>query len=203
MYIMKSPVFVLCLLFYSVALQVVGEESNNFGIKGGVNFSDQSIKYKGSGVNTSSYTGFHAGIFYKLDLPLSLGVQAEVLYSQKGSHYSSGGSDIKNHFGYLDIPIYLRWRLGLPLVKPYAGAGPYFSFPLNKKVTGVDSSSDLGSSGFSNSDFGIGATLGVEMFDRLQVSLNYQWGLRNIYSGTYDVKTKNKNLGISVGVLLF
>ncbi|MDR1730264.1 MAG: PorT family protein [Prevotellaceae bacterium] len=200
---MKLQVFTLCLFLSLVSAQTVQARSNNFGIKGGINFSDQSIKFNGSGINTSSYTGFHAGIFYKLDLPLFLGIQAEVLYSQKGSHYSSGNSRIKNHFDYLDIPVYLRWNLALPLVKPYAGIGPYFAFPLNKEVTGTDSFSDWEKSGYNNSDVGIGATLGVEMFDRLQVSLSYQWGLKNIYGGIYDVKAKNKNLEISVGVLIF
>jgi len=200
---MKSQVIALFLFLALVITPAAHAESNRFGIKGGVNVSDQSIIYNGNSLNTSAYTGFHAGILYKIELPRSLGVQAEVLYSQKGSFYKTGNSQVKNRFDYLDIPLYLRWTLGLPLVKPYAGAGPYVAFPLNMKVRGTDSSSKWANTGFNDSDFGIGATLGVDVFDRLQVSLNYQWGLRNIYSGTYDVKTRNQNLGISVGFLLF
>ncbi len=199
---MKTSIYTLFLFLFFVVLPARAAETNNFGIKAGVNFADQSVKLNGDGLNTSSYTGFHAGIFYKIELPFVLGVQAEVLYSQKGSLYKTGSAEIKNHFDYLEIPLYLRWTLDIPLVKPYIGAGPYASFPLNIKMRGTDGFS-LENADFKHPDFGIGAMLGAEIFDRLQVSLNYQWGLRNIYDGASDMKAKNKNLSISVGLLIF
>jgi len=198
---MKKQILILFLsLIIAPATQA---QLTRFGIKGGLNFSDQFITYNGDNINTSEYTGFHAGIFYKIGLPLGWGVQVEALYSQKGSLYTFDRAKVKNRFDYLDIPVYVRWTLGLPLVKPYIGAGPYFAFPLNMKVRGTDSSSKWANTGFNNSDFGIGATLGADIFDRLQVSLSYQWGIRNIYSGAYHVETKNRNLFVSVGILIF
>ncbi len=112
---MKSKIITLSLFLSLAIVPAARAGSNNFGVKGGMNVAGQSVKYNGDGVKTSSYTGFHAGIFYKIDLPLGLGVQAEALYSRKGSFYTSGNDKIGNRFDYLDIPVYLRWTLGLLL----------------------------------------------------------------------------------------
>jgi hypothetical protein len=197
---MKKTTFIL---FLSLIITSVVHAENNFGIKGGMNVADQYISYNGNSLATSPYTGFHAGLFYKVEIPFGLGVQIETLYSQKGCYYTTGNAKVRNRFDYLDIPVYLRWTLKLPLIQPYIGAGPYFSFPLNMKVRGTDDSSKWANTGFNDSDFGIGATLGAEVFDKLQVSLFYQLGIRNIYSGPYDVKTLNRNVAVSVGFLIF
>ncbi len=197
--------YTLLLLLSIFAASAGHAQLIRFGVKGGGNFADQSISYNGNDLNPSGYTSFHAGILSEVRIPIiGLGVQAEVLYSQKGSNYTVSGFDIKNRFDYIDIPIYVRWTLGIiPIIKPYIGIGPYFSFPVNIEVNGADNSTEWVSEDFDRSDFGFGATLGAEIFNKLQVSLCYQLGTKNLYNGPYDITTKNRNFALSVGFLIF
>ena len=133
--------FILCVAFTSANAQFF-----NFGVKGGVNFSDQTIDIGDFDLDPSHRTGFNAGLFFALKLPVvGLGVEADVLYSQKGSKFDMINPllsstyemvDIKTRFSYIDIPLYLRWSIGFPFVKPYVGIGPSFSFAVQKKIEG-------------------------------------------------------------------
>lgn len=109
-----------------------------FGIKGGVNISNV-YDNKQKDFNTDAKFGLVGGAFLGLPLGTYLGLQPEVLYSQRG--YKETGSFLKSEFthttDYLDVPLLLAIKPS-PVLSILAG--PQFSFLLNGKY---DFQSDL------------------------------------------------------------
>ncbi len=68
------------------------------GIKAGLNFANVS---DASSINSSSQTGFHAGLFFGGASKSLLGFRTELMYSQQGYNFSSDSISGSNKLGYL------------------------------------------------------------------------------------------------------
>jgi len=104
-----------------------------FGIKGGLN-SSNVYDEKGEDFEGDAKLGFVAGGFVGIPLGTFLGIQPEVLYSQKG--YQSSGTVLLQSYtftrttNHLDIPIQLQLK---PVSFLTILAGPQFSYLLSSK----------------------------------------------------------------------
>jgi hypothetical protein len=200
---MKKYLFILLIIF-GVTTKADAGNFLTLGVKAGGNFATQKNSFMGSSLDPSGITKFHAGLFSNIRIPiLGLGLEADLLYSQKGSKYSYNSFDLTNRFNYIDIPIYLQWSLNLILVKPYIGVGPYFSIPMGIDVSGNDHLPEYDSNRFNNSDFGFGAIVGIAILNKVHVSLSYQLGTKNLYNGPSDINVKNRNFAVSLGYAFF
>ncbi|MEG1545185.1 MAG: porin family protein, partial [Tannerellaceae bacterium] len=166
-----------------------------FGIKGGVNIS--SVHFSKEVFNADNVTGFQVGPMLEVMVPIAgLGVDAAVLYSQKG--LGVGSETVKTD--YIDVPVNLKWKFGLPILKVYVAAGPYVGFrvggskfwDLPKQIGG-----QLETKSFSA---GLNFGAGVEVVKHLQVGINYGLGLTDNYSLNLvkEIITGGKNRGFSV-----
>jgi hypothetical protein len=77
----------------------------SFGIKGGLNLSNLSIE---DASDKNMITGLHAGVFLNLPVTKVFSIQPELLFSQKGTKWETGGSladiEAKLKQSYVDIP---------------------------------------------------------------------------------------------------
>jgi hypothetical protein len=141
---MKKIILVIIAAAFLINMTIAQEnvldlrDKVTFGIKGGVNLSsvyDNNQK----NFKTDSKFGLAAGAFLGLPLGTYLGLQPELLYSQRG--YKETGSFLNSKFthttNYLDIPLLLAIKPN-PVLSILAG--PQFSFLLNGKY---DFQSDL------------------------------------------------------------
>lgn len=103
----------------------------NFGLKAGANFSNVWDS-KADDFSARGKFGFAGGAFLTIPLGDLLGLQPEVMFSQKG--YRSSGSifgisnyEMKRTSNYLDIPLLLAIR---PIPAVSILIGPQFSFLL-------------------------------------------------------------------------
>ena len=101
----------LILLAVMVLIAVPAKSQIKFGIKGGLNIS--SVHFNKDLVGKDNVTGFN------------IGPMVEVMAPQKGIGVKSE-KDIKND--YIDVPVNLKWKFGLPIIKGYLAAGPYVGF---------------------------------------------------------------------------
>jgi len=171
-----------------------------FGVKGGVNIS--SIHLNSSVVDANNVTGFHVGPMIETAIPiLGIGMEAALLYSQKGVEIDDESIKVD----YIDIPIHLKWKFGLPIVKAYLASGPYFGF----QVSG-DKAWDIPGNvveQIKTKTFGAGWDFGagVEVFSHLQVGFNYGLGLTNNYTilrdGQKSSEGKNRGWAITAAIL--
>lgn len=179
-----------------------------FGVKGGLNVS--SVHFDSDLLDADNVTGFHVGPMIETQLPLvGLGLDAALLYSQKGLETKAAGgvkTSIKND--YIDIPVNLKWKFGLPIVKAYLSAGPYFAFRVGGDRFWEIPGSMADQIKAKNFNAGLNFGAGVELIKHLQVGIIYGLGLTDNYSilgikspDIYRSEGKNRGWSITAAIL--
>lgn len=105
----------------------------SLGVKGGFSYDNVSNKGVLPG-NLGSRSGLAAGVAASTGGLLGIGIEA--LYAQRG--VTSATAADERHLDYVDVPAYLRVTLPLPLLAPFAYAGPQASFELRCRAGTVD-----------------------------------------------------------------
>ena len=148
-----------------------------FGAKGGVNIAN--AKFNKDVFNSENITGFHIGPTLEAALGQGgLGLDLAVLFSQKG--FGTEDKTIKNTF--IDIPLNLKFKFGIPVINPFLALGPYIDFRIaGDKVWDV-SFRDINQQ-VKTKDFGAGVNFsaGAELFNRLQLGVTYGLALTDNY----------------------
>lgn len=169
-------VAVTCLLLAAPA-----QAQLKFGVKGGVNMA--KIDWAG-GVdgNKENTAGFFIGPMAEVTIPIvGLGVDAAVLYSQRGKE------DWKQQG--VEIPVNLKYTIGLgSTFGIFVAAGPDFYFNFKD--------SDMFEK--ENKQIGLNVGAGLKLVRHLQVGVNYQFPLSDSYKG---VDTKVKTWQVSLAYL--
>lgn len=142
-------------------------QSLSYGIKGGLPLTNAlSVAENTESVTTQRWT---VGPTVELNLPFGVSVGADALY--RSFSFSSSVSSVVNTFvnsssGHWEVPVYLKYRFGPHLLKPFVEAGVAFDRTGTSGTSGCSSSSGLcgnfapASSTFSSSQWGLGALVG-------------------------------------------
>ena len=148
-----------------------------FGVKGGVNIAN--AKFDEGIFDPKNITGFHLGPVIEAALGQGgLGLDVAVLYSQKG--FDTEDKTIKN--AYIDVPLNLKFKFGIPVINPFFAAGPYVDFRLSGDKVWDISLRDIHQQ-VKTKSFGAGVNfgLGVELFNRVQACATYSLALTDNY----------------------
>jgi hypothetical protein len=103
-------------------------EKITFGVKGGINISNV-YDSQGEQFNADAKLGLAAGLFVALPIGKLIGVQPEILFSQKG--YKGSGSLLGSNYSYtytsnyIDVPLLLAFK---PISLITVLVGPQYSF---------------------------------------------------------------------------
>lgn len=104
-----------------------------FGLKAGINVSN-IYDSQGGDFDAEYRVGFVGGGFLSIPIGPYVGIQPEVLYSQKGYRQTGSflGSDysLDRTYGFLDIPIYAQLK---PVPQLTLLFGPQYSFLLHQR----------------------------------------------------------------------
>ncbi len=153
-----------------------------FGIKAGLNFSKLSVKNLDAATNAASdsRTGWMAGVMAEFTVPIiNIGADASLLYARQNVDDNS----LYENKNFLDIPINLKWKIGLPvvgrIVTPMIYTGPDFLFALNKETLEYVKTKTC--------EVGWNVGIGVELFRHLQIQGGYCFGLNNVVKWTDKV----------------
>lgn len=193
----KTVALVLIVL---AALMVVPVNAQiKFGIKGGINISSVHFTDLPKNVSSDNVTGFQIGPMLEVMAPvMGVGLDAAILYSQKG--LGVGDENIKND--YIDVPVNLKWKFGLPILKVYLAAGPYVGFRVGGDKIWDFPQAIGGQLKAKSFNAGLNFGAGVELIKHLQVGFNYGLGLTDDYSvSKLDFKGKNRGWAITAAVL--
>lgn len=180
---MKRIFLSVAMLFTIAYFSSVHAQGIGVGIKGGVNFANQSI----TDISTSSKTGFHVGAYVLIGFSEKWGIQPELIYSAQGSELPSETSE----FNYMSIPLLLRWK---PISLLSFHAGPQFSTLLDAKIDGEDIKEDI-----KNSDFGLALGATVHLPLGFNGGVRYVWGFANVSDLQDDREVKNSVVQVFVG----
>lgn len=177
-YIMKK---LLLAIVAVVALSMPAAAQFRFGLKAGV--AVDKMSFNKEVFNADNRAGFTGGAMIEFTAPIiGVGMDASVLYVNRGIDMVNDDTDVitKGNRSYIDIPINLKWKIGLPLIgkiiTPFLTTGPDFSFLCSKK-------------NFSNAlhnrkfDFAWNVGAGVELLRHLQIAASYGIGITKSASG--------------------
>jgi hypothetical protein len=175
---LTSIILVIGLVMMPAA--VISQE-NNFGIKGGLTWSNLYIDHEDID-DENARLGFHAGIFNQHMMTLKFGMQVDLLYTTKGSEAEYTGildQSVSFNIDYIDLPVMMVFR---PVPAFEIHAGPYAGVLLNSNVTfdgTFEGVTELDRDHFRNIDAGLVAGLTINLVN-LKLGARYNLGLRDI-----------------------
>lgn len=207
----------LTLVLFSIYIMTFAQ-TIHLGIKAGLNLSNQKFSGATDLPPSQNLTGFNAGGI--LDIGFNkFSIQPGVFYTTKGRKYKMGIIDANQtiattaylsiRLNYIEMPVNFLYKFNAGLNKKvYIGGGPYLGFGISRNSStsnypGGDSSissSFGGSDGFKNPDYGLNATAGLVINDKIIISANYGYGLASVTNAT-AIKLYNEALSFSVGYL--
>ena len=155
-----------------------GGMGSAFGVKGGANWSTLYVD-EAKDVNTRM--GFHFGLFGRVAPSGGLGIQAELLYDQKGATFTTTYDAIDQEttykFDYLSLPLLVVIPLG-EVFELHAGGYGAVLLLSEQRFEGdlANSTNDIDDSRFHSFDYGLCGGAGIN-FDRVQIGARYNHGL--------------------------
>lgn len=194
-----KKIFGALLIAVCIGMAMPAQAQIHFGVKGGVNLSKASLSNVGDNFKKDNFTGFFIGPMAEFNIPIvGLGVDASLLFAQRGVKVSSGNDEYTIKQNGLDIPVNLKYNIGLgSLLGIYIAAGPdfYFDFAGNKTIEGAKTDK-------KKAEVGINVGAGVKLMNHLQVGANYNIPLSDTakFEGT-DASYKTKTWQVSVAYI--
>jgi hypothetical protein len=183
---MKNICYLVSLLLLFNATNLKAQKDLRFGVKGGLNMATFS---SGDLSDQSLTARYHAGLYGRIPLPLMLSLQAEALYSLKGTaiEESFGQTKINGdvELGYVDLAAIVNFKI-LKVILLQGG----FSLGFLTNASVANNSDAQGTTNLeqilpesSFNDLDPGYLLGIE-FDikRLSLGFRYTHSLDNITS---------------------
>jgi hypothetical protein len=158
------------------------------GIKGGLNFANVS----GAGdINSSSRSGFNAGIFLAPHSKGIIGSRTEILFSRQGYSFNSGETTGNVYLNYIVLPQFMTINITRFVTLQ---VGVQLAYLLNARADSSASSSPGGMgtgaampygnimSFYNKYDYGFGAGVEIHPVAGLLIGARYNVGLNKIYS---------------------
>ena len=161
-----KKIFGALMIAICIAMAMPAQAQIHFGVKGGLNLSKASFSNVSENFKKDNFTGFFIGPMAEFNIPVvGLGVDASLLFAQRGIKISDGGEEATVKQNGLDIPVNLKYNIGLgSLLGVYVAAGPDFFFDFKSKEPGFDKKRAM---------VGINVGAGVKLIKHLQVGFNY------------------------------
>lgn len=174
-------------------------EELKVGIKAGINYSNVYSE-SGDDYVADGKVGFAGGVFVSIPLSQLIGIQPELLYSQKGFKTEGTFFDGKVTSNHLDLPVHLQIK---PTENISLLVGPQLSYLLSTKYE-IDGLSLVDEEDLEDENnratFGISAGVDFTVQNFL-ISARGSWDLSkfNKDNSTSDINYKNQLFQITLG----
>ncbi|HEU5291210.1 MAG TPA: porin family protein [Cyclobacteriaceae bacterium] len=148
------------------------------GVKGGLNASNL---YVDDVDDENARIGFHLGVFGQLAASEMVALQAELLFSTRGSeaHYSSGTlqQEVKYNLNYIDLPLMVVFKVG-ESVEFHAGGYTSYLAGANISYEGdlANGEDEIDRDNLKSYDLGLLGGVGVT-FGNVQFGARYNYGM--------------------------
>lgn len=173
-----------------------------FGVKAGLNVNNLSISDPLNNFKKDNGCGFTGGLLVEANIPfIGLGADISFMYSHMAGEVNNTSSNpdalvIHKSKNFLEIPVNLKYKIGIPVVSPYILTGPSFAFSMGNNFNTKD----------VQYAWNFGA--GIEIVNHLQIQASYSLGMNNIYktfkianNPVDDIKLKNNYWTITAAYL--
>ena len=196
---MKKLLTLVAVLFASATMAHA-----QFGIVGGLNFSNTSLSTKEMWEQAKTVTLFHVGAAYKFNLGMGFAVQPQLTYEMKGAsikdsqNFAAWTGSLDSKSGFLELGVGLQWGPDLFIGRPYVMIQPFLGYMIAPKgdKTTTTSTTPIWEASYSNDqvatalteaknklEYGFGIGVGIEVIKHLQLSVQYFTNLGSLYTG--------------------
>lgn len=178
----KNNLFIIALIVAFSTIATTGYSQVRFGLRGEVGLNKAS--FSKDAIEVENLNTFKIGPTVEIMFPvMDLGVEASILYNNSKMKIEDNGSfwqEVEETNHYIDVPINLKYKFGLisPL-KLYVMGGPYAKFHISGGDDFETVSDKIKAKSF---EAGVNLGLGVELFKKLAVGVNYGIPLTDNYS---------------------
>ena len=197
---MKKLFVVLTALFIGVAA------SAQVGVIAGVTSTTTDINAAKEQLKAGDITLYHIGLTTKMDLG-AIAIQPSLIYNVKGTQLSEVYNDglVESNYtadfktGFLELPVQFQIGLNLGGFRPYVFAEPFVGFAITNEFTkkletaGVETATEqstaenqwenIGADVKDRLEYGVGAGVGIDLLNSLQISVRYYWNMGQLYNG--------------------
>jgi hypothetical protein len=153
-----------------------------FGVRADVRLNNPT--FSTDALKVENLTSYSAGPALEFMLPATgFGIDFALLYNNNRMNVHPAGTEAKEIVNqYLQFPVNVKKKFGLSVLpaKLYAAAGPYVGYLISgDKINISDIAEDVKAKNFQA---GIGLGFGVEVWERLQIGVNYREKLTDNYA---------------------
>lgn len=197
---MKKTFLLVVMAIVGVSTSSSAQEYWNFGVKGGVNFTNMTSD---GFEDNNSRTGFHLGVLAEIPVSDRFSVQPEVLYSTQGTEATRRylGENLKGEYqlDYIQVPLVAKFYVidGLALE-----AGPSFNFLVDEEYSYESDALDLEADSELASTFEFGGAFGAsyKFNNGFFVNGRYVQGFTDAFDSDSFDDDAIKNNGFQLGV---
>lgn len=163
-----------------VAMVLPSQAQFDFGLRGGANFGNTSVK----NLNPDNRSGFYVGPTVKFTLPIvGLSLDASALYDYRSAKIGDDGSEETVKQQQITVPINVRYGWGFSsLANVFVFVGPQFGFNVGSDKKLFDEAAEWT---MKSSNFSMNVGLGATVLKHLEAKINYNFALGK----TGDVST--------------
>ncbi len=179
----KNRLLVIALIVAFSTIATTGYSQVRFGLRGEVGLNKATFSKEA--IEVENLNTFKIGPTVEIMFPvMDFGVEASILYNNNKmdvAYLEDSSTPIKVTNHYIDIPVNLKYKFGLiSPVKIYAAAGPYAKIHVGgDDIKFGDVTEDIKAKSF---EAGVNLGLGVELFKRLAVGVNYGIQFMTLYA---------------------
>lgn len=175
----KTLISLAAAVVVAICAAVPASAQFKFGAKVGMTVN--SLHFNKSVFDSDNQSGFTGGLMLQFIAPaLNIGFDASLMYVRRNLEaeysYDNLSTDIVSHRDYIEIPINLKYMIGLPgigkIVSPFVTTGPSFAFLTSR--TGINDA-------LKNKTFDVAWNFGfgLQVINKIQVAASYGLGLSN------------------------
>lgn len=199
---MKKTMLVFMSFLMATGLMNVNAQTPiSYGVKAEMNMSNFLLTDLDAQKSTMK-VGPNLGGFMKIDLHPNFAIQPEMMFFYRQSKMETGPiEDTFKQWG-MQIPVYALGQSEVGNGRFYAGVGPYVGLGFDARYKDADINlydEVAGKTPMNRWDFGMGAMLGYEFNNKLQLNAGYQFGFVNQLDELKD-DAKMRTQTVSVGI---
>ncbi len=198
----KTMIFCLSVLMATGFMTTNAQTQLSYGVKGGMNLSNFILTDLDAQKSTMK-PGASLGGFLKVDLHPNFAIQPEVSFFYKSSKMEIGALEDDFRQWGMQIPVYAVGQMPTANGRAYFGVGPYVGvgFDARYKDADKDLYEEVNDAAAMNRwDVGVGAMLGYEFKNGVQINAGYQIGFINQLDALKDVaKMHPQTINIGIG----
>ncbi len=183
---MKKLIAVIAVVFATMAMAHA-----QIGIVGGFTSSKTNLK----DVDLKAMSLYHAGVAYKFEIGPVFCIQPALVYQAKGAKLQDvkTAEDFQLKTGYVELLAGLQVGIDLAVVRPFALFEPFIGYQVtgNEKWDTGDWKGSI--TGVTNKfEYGFGVGGGVELFDHVQLSVQWFKNLGSLYKSESPIDASQK-----------